>query len=773
MIVIAANSNFQKNNQLHALFFSRHAFSSVLLALILAMVLASPAFAEDSEEQESSGSTDVLLEEVMVTARKRQEPAQMVPVAITAFGSKQLEALKIRDLGNLSVGIPNVAMDDIGTFRSVANFSIRGLGINSSIPSIDPTVGVFIDGVYQGQNAGIVIDMFDIQTIEVLRGPQGTLFGRNVTGGAVLINTKKPGDELEFTMRAALDGNPNGDGGLNSYIMGAVGGPITDTFGARLSIYHNDDNGWFVNLADNKNYGKAETTIFRPVITWQPSDSLSMILRWEHMKSEGDGPASQTHTNGSGIPGFFANFDRDSFDFAVDLDGSYEFKNDLVTFQVDWDVALGDGTVTNIFGWRKYTSDALSDIDAQPVWLFHAPARNNSEQYSNELRYVGTFGKVGVTSGFYWFSNEVNYAEQRDLLGIATGGVAPALTQSGGGDYWVDTWALFTTLDYYLNDAWTLTAGLRYSSEKKKVNIATLTRNINAPCDVVAGTCPFDFIDKDKWNSWSWKLGAQYDISDDNRLYAHWSRGIRSGGYNLRNTAIDTVNFGPGPFDEETVDSYELGYKSELGGRGRLNAAVFYTNIRDMQREVNLASTFSGVLQIIRNTADVDIWGAEVEGSFALGDNTLLMASVGYIDPKYKTVLFDLNGDGVVDEKDKDLDIPRAAKWTYSIGLNYNTQLNDRGYFTARINYAYRDDSFFTDSNRGWILAQDILDAGLDYRTAGGRWVFSIYGRNLLNDVKHGGDTQLPPDLGGVPVGGTFSPLAKGRVLGFEVTFDY
>jgi len=771
--MIRTINNFLQNNHLQIFTSSRQALISMFLALILVLGLATPAVAEDEEEQESSSATDVLLEEVMVTARKRQEAAQTVPVAITAFGSKQLEALKIRDLGNLSVGIPNVAMDDIGTFRSVANFSIRGLGINSSIPSIDPTVGVFIDGVYQGQNAGIVIDMFDIQTIEVLRGPQGTLFGRNVTGGAVLINTKKPGDELEFTVRAAVDGNPNGDGGLNSYIMGAVGGPITDTFGARLSLYHNDDNGWFVNLADNKNYGKAETTIFRPVITWEPSDSLSMILRWEHMKSDGDGPASQTHTNGSGLPGFFANFDRDSFDFAVDLDGSYGFKNDLVTFQIDWDVSLGDGTVTNIFGWRKYTSDALSDIDAQPVWLFHAPARNNSEQYSNELRYVGNFGKVGVTSGFYWFSNEINYSEQRDLLGIATGGVAPALTQSGGGDYWVDTWALFTTLDYYLSDAWTLTAGLRYSSEKKKVNIATLTRNINAPCDVVAGTCPFDFIDKDKWNSWSWKLGAQYDISDDNRLYAHWARGIRSGGYNLRNTAIDTVNFGPGPFDEETVDSYELGYKSELGGRGRLNAAVFYTNIRDMQREVNLASTFSGVLQIIRNTADVDIWGAEVEGTFALGDHTLLMASVGYVDPKYKTVLFDLNGDGVVDDKDKDLDIPRAAPWTYSIGLNYNIQVADRGYFTARINYAYRDKSFFTDSNRGWILTQDILDAGLDYRTAGGRWVFSIYGRNLLNDVKHGGDTQLPPDLGGVPVGGTFSPLAKGRVLGFEVTYDY
>ena len=771
--MIRTNNNLLKSNILHIIISLRHALSSAFLALILALGLTAPAVAEDEEEQESSSANNVLLEEVMVTARKRQEAAQSVPIAITAFGSKQLEALKIRDLGNLSVGIPNVAMDDIGTFRSVANFSIRGLGINSSIPSIDPTVGVFIDGVYQGQNAGIVIDMFDIQSIEVLRGPQGTLFGRNVTGGAVLINTKKPGDELEFSVRAALDGNPNGDGGTTSYIMGAVGGPVSDTFGARVSVYHSDDNGWFVNLYDGENYGEAKTTIVRPVITWEPSDTLSMILRWEHMKSDGDGPASQTHTNGSGVPGFFANFERDSFDFSVDLDGSYGFKNDLVSFQIDWDVAFGDGTVTNIFGWRKYTSDALSDIDAQPVWLFHAPARNNSEQFSNELRYVGTFGKTAVTSGLYWYSNEINYSEQRNLIGIATGGVAPALTQSGGGDYWVDTWAAFTNLDYYLNDTWTLSAGLRYTSEKKKVNIASLSRNVNAPCDVVAGTCPFDFIDNETWNSWSWKLGGQYAISDDKRLYAHWARGLRSGGYNLRNTAIDTVNFGPGPFDEETVDSYELGYKSELGGRGRLNAALFYTHIKDMQREVNLPSTFSGVLQIIRNTADADLWGMEVDGTFALGDHTLLMASVGYIDPQYKTVLFDLNGDGVVDEKDKDLDLPRAAKWTYSVGLNYNIQVSDRGFFTARINYAYRDESFFTDNNAGWILAQDILDAGLDYRTAGGHWVFSIYGRNLLNDVKHGGDTQLPDLLGPVPTGGTFSPLSKGRVLGFEVTFDY
>jgi len=192
-------------------------------------ILAAPlAFAQDDT---SSGAAGALLEEITVTARKREEMAQSVPISISAFSGTQLEALKVRDLQDLSIAMPNVSLDDIATFRTTANFSIRGLGINSSIPSIDPTVGVFVDGVYMGQNLGVVIDMYDIASIEVLRGPQGTLFGRNVTGGAILVNTKRPGDEFEVGVRAALDGNPSGDGGLTQYLMGSIGGPLGDTFG--------------------------------------------------------------------------------------------------------------------------------------------------------------------------------------------------------------------------------------------------------------------------------------------------------------------------------------------------------------------------------------------------------------------------------------------------------------------------------------------------------------------------------------------------------------
>jgi iron complex outermembrane receptor protein len=702
------------------------------------------ANAQDQDEpSDSSGSA--LLEEVIVTARKREESSQDVPVSVAAFGAEQLQTLKIRNLENLSVGIPNVALDDIGTFRSTANFSIRGLGINSSIPSIDPTVGVFIDGVYMGQNVGIVLDMFDIQSIEVLRGPQGTLFGRNVTGGAILVYSKRPTEEFELSARAALDGNPNGDGGLNKYAMASISGPIGESFGFRVSAYMNKDDGWFVNLANGKDFGEAETTIFRPVLTWQASENVDMTLRWEHIESDGQGPASQTHTNGSGVPGFFANFDRDSFDFAIDGEGFADMENDLFTFETNWDVELGDGTITNIFGYKDYTATGESDIDAQPVWLFHATIWNDQEQYSNELRYNGSFDRLNLTTGIFWFSNEINYHERRNLLGVATGGVAPALTQDGGGNYWVDSLAFFTSIDYELTDAWSLNAGIRYTDEEKEADIASLVRN----------------------------LGFGYDISDDRRIYGHWTRAHRSGGYNLRNTAIDTVNLGPGPFDEETVDTFELGYKSELAGRGFLNAAVFYTQIDDMQREVNLSDPISGVVQVIKNTADAEIFGFEVEGTFALTDNLILQGSVGWIDPSYKTVRFDLNGDGVIDKEDKNLGLPRAAEWTFNIGLTHQLDFSNGGALSSRVNYAYRDESFYTDNNLGYLLSQDILDLGVDYHTPGGHWILSIYGRNLLDSVKHGGDTQLPSILGPVPTGGTFSPLAKGQVLGFEVTFNY
>jgi len=758
-----------------------------------------------AQEPARRGGSASLLEEVVVTARKREEGSQEVPMSIAAFNSDQIQALKVRDLTSLAVGMPNVALDDVGTTRGTQNFSIRGLGINSSIPSIDPTVGVFVNGVYLGVNNGIIFDVFDLESIEVLRGPQGILFGRNVTGGAILMNTKKPGEKLEGTVRVAGDGG--GQGGMNYYAMGTIGGPVTDNLGLKLTAYYNEDEGYFKNQFNGEDYGAVEQTMIRPTLVWNPTDLSELVVRYEYTDITGDGPVAQSHPNGrernegATPPASSTFFDRDSFGVSNDLNGFQNIETDFLTVQYDQGVTLGDGNVTLIYGYRDSSAQALSDIDAQPFAAFHSPSWLEAEQHSMELRYSGRFGNANVTTGAYWFDNDIAYHERRDLLGAvtaqATGGAlgpdVSLLIQDGGGNYQVETLGFFAAVDYDLSDRMTLTAGLRYTEEKKSAEIATLALNTNqldplatlttgtltyanlvtgldTRCNIVTrGDCPLDFNDDESWTTWSPKLGLSYVLNDTSRVYGHWSRGFRSGGYNLRNTSPVAS---PGPFGEEQVDSFEIGYKS-TNSWGRLNAAMFYTMVDDMQREVNTASGTSAVVQVIDNTADATLWGLEVDGSFRINDSMLLLASVGYLNAEYDSVRFDLNGDGDINALDKDLDLPRAPELTYSIGLNYDWNVGSWGFATARVSYAYRDETFFTDDNRGLINEQDILDAGIDFYSNDDHWVFSLYGRNLLDTVKHGGATQLPQALEVLPLGGTFAPLSKGEVYGAEVTYNF
>lgn len=739
---------------------------SALLGTVMAASFSTAAQAQ----QETRRSTSALLEEVVVTARKREEGSQDVPLSISALGADQLEALKIRDLTNLSVRLPNVALDDVGTARGTANFSIRGLGVNSSIPGIDPTVGVVVDGVYIGLNNGILFDTFDLESVEVLRGPQGTLFGRNVTGGAVLLNSKKPGDEFEFSARAAIDQGP--EGGPSRYAMASVGGPINDIVAARLTAYHNDDDGFVENQFDGEDIGVIRQTMVRPVVVLTPTDELELILRYEYGKVTGDGPVGQSHTNGSGVPGTPFNADRESFDVSIDEPGSQDNETNALTIELNYDVAFGEGTITNIYGVRDYQSKGVGDIDAQPVWLFHAPSWLDYRQVSNELRYNGLFAdRYNVTTGVFYFDSEINYHERRELAGIATGGVAPAAQFDGGGNLLTETWAVFASVDIDLNEKMVLSLGGRYSEEDKEAEIASLSQNINSPCNIVTmNDCDFDFVDDDSWSSFSPKIGLTYTLSDDAFVYANYSQGTRSGGYNMRNTSFNPADT-PGPFDQETVDSIELGYKSSFGGRGILNAAVFYSQIDDMQREINLPGPI-GVIQLVRNTAEATIMGLEVDATWGLTDNLVAIASIGVLDASYDKVLVDLNGDGVIDGADKDLDLPRAADLTYTVGLNHDLELGGWGYMGSRISYSYRDESAYTDNNLGFINEQNRVDAGLDFYSNDGHWVFSVYGRNLLDEVLNGNDTQLPNDISGIPLGGTFAPLSKGRRIGLEVTYN-
>ncbi|MCB1845156.1 MAG: TonB-dependent receptor plug domain-containing protein, partial [Halioglobus sp.] len=243
----------------------------VVLAAIAAAAFPATALSQNR-------TADAIFEEIIVTATKRAGgiDVQDAPVAITAYSERQLDAMHLRDVQAIGYSAPSVQLEDIGTTRGTANFSIRGLGVNSSIPSIDPTVGVFVDGMYLGINSGVVLDLFDMEGIEVLRGPQGLLFGRNVTGGAVLLRTTRPSEDFRFKGKLATE---SGD---NIYASAVVSGPLSDAWRGKFSLYRNNDGGWHTNQATGAHHGAAETTIVRGGLEFLPTDTMSFLLRLEH-----------------------------------------------------------------------------------------------------------------------------------------------------------------------------------------------------------------------------------------------------------------------------------------------------------------------------------------------------------------------------------------------------------------------------------------------------------------------------------------------------------
>lgn len=803
-----------------------------------ASLTALAAVAPQTASAQDEGGLARYRDTIVVTATKKAqaEDVQDVPLAVTAYGSEQLDALKVRDLGSLSYEMPNVQLEDIGTVRGVANFSIRGLGINSSIPSIDPAVGTFVDGVYLGQNAGVVLDIFDLESIEVLRGPQGILFGRNVTGGAVLINTKRPNlEEFEASFKGAAESGLRSTGN-NYYAMGAVSGPLVqDVLGFRLSAYYNNDRGWHsrylggpnlvatlpllpsptyaflqasgFNIAQNQpdefvNHGKAETWMVRPSLLWRPTDSVELLLKYEHGRSEGDGPAAQNH------PGFLAGFDtvtgvpvppipfsnfffsapKDSFVFSIDAPGFYETTWDAVTAELNIDVPFGDGVITNVFGWRDTEGGSLSDIDSTPFFLFHATSDTTYEQISNEIRYAGRFfDAVDLTVGFYYFDSEQSYDEKRFIL-------AGFRRLLGGGLLDTRQYGVFGQLEWDLTDTFSLIGGARYTNEKRDAVLVNLgLNNFPSPgglegflCTVAAGDCLGSpvaeppFTGSDKWTNVTPKFGFQWQPLDDLNVYGHWTEGVRSGGFNLRNTLTTDPDLFYNTFDEETVRTIEFGFKAQpADGRAVINAAFFRTKIDDMQRELNLPDPISGVNQLIRNTADATIFGIELEAQYFITDDFVVMGNLGRLDGEYDSVninlssdFVDLNGNfmrdagepDIIDERDLALMIPRLAPWSYGAGFIHTLPINNDMNVTTRFNWQHRDANAYTDNNLGILLGADMIDASISLDLNQHATV-SLYGKNLLHEVTHGGETQLTTGIGGA----TFAPLNKGRIVGVEL----
>lgn len=721
-------------------------------AIVAALVWAPAAFAQTSEE-------------IVVTATKRGDArAQDLPMALNAFGARELQSLNVEDLQSLSYAMPNVQLEDIGTARGIANFSIRGVGVNSSIASVDPAVGVFVDGMYLGLNAGSIEDAFDLEAIEVLRGPQGTLYGRNVTGGAVLVRTRAPTDVFEAEGRVAVET------GLSWIAQGAISGPIAPgVLSGRLAIYHADDDGWLENDFDGSSFGANTTNIYRGSLRFTPAPAWEFILRAEQGYSDGDGPAGQNH----------ALHDRGSFDFAIDNPGRASTEWEQAILEANWHVPFGDGVITSISGWRTVEVPWAADIDSTPAFVFHTRVLNLQEQGSEELRYAGTFGAFALTTGLYYLEQDLTYIDERNF--------SPTFRRVGGGQGHFTSWAAFANGDWRASDTVTLSAGLRYTHEEKDSRISRVRRAIDdldgaavVPGEGVIGgdidARTLNFSDApfaQDWDDLSPRVGVQWQPGPDTNIYASWSRAFRSGGANFRTSSLGLA---PRAYDPEQQSTFEIGWKQGvLYGHGRINVALFHNTIEDIQRETNLADPISGVQQVVLNAGDATIYGGEIEGSLRIDDHWSVSAQAGYVHGAYDNVTEDLNGDLVVNDADRDQKIPRLAPWTYGANITYTTPLAG-GEASARVGYNHRDAAFYNDTNFGRLAEVDFVDANLSYEPDHGHWSVSLYGENLLDEATWGGDTTLPSTAAFGYSGGerpTFSPLNKGRVIGLELRARY
>lgn len=697
-------------------------------AAVVVFTLPTIALAQD-------GAASAMLEEIVTTARKRSkaEAVQDVPIAISAFGAVQLDALFVKKLDDLSYLMPNVQLEAVGTFPGVQNFSIRGQGINSSIPSVDPTVGVFVDGVYMGTTYGVVIDTFDLESVEVLRGPQGLLFGRNVTGGAVVLRNARPDGEFGARVRV-------GATDAQQYNMAAAleGSLIQDKLAGKVVVYYDDDQGYYEGTTIGRDVGAMTTKMIRPTFVWTPNEHDDVTLIMESGESKGDGAiwSNVTAQRAGAIP---------EFTTIANDPGYTDMKWHQATLEVNI-AEVGKGTLTNITGWRRDSAESATDIDGISAPIFYVPGSTSQDQISNEFRWSGDVtDNWQATAGLYYFEQNINYREGRYIQVV----VLRAL----GGDMDAKNVGAFWNNDFQILDDFSMSVGLRYTGEKKSAQIIS---GVGGGCtEVVTFDCTFDSLSGD-WTNVTPKIGLQWELGDSGQIYSFWSKGYRSGGFNFRNAKPNVIP--PGPTKEEENTTIEIGYKSDfLDGRMRLNAAIFHNEIEGMQRELNIGDPDVVVLQGTINAGDVTIWGLELDFVGMITDNFSVSASYGHQEGEYDKVNPDF-------ASFLGPDLPRLAPNNYSVGLSLDLPMSGAGLINLATNYSFREEHPYNDSNTEIFGDQKRLSASANWFLPNDAWQISLYGKNLTDEANWGNLTSIAGLF-------TAGPMQKGRIYGLEVNY--
>lgn len=750
--------------------------ASTPLAFGLAAVLsASPALAADEEDDLEARYG--VLEEVVSTARKREEPLQETPVASTVLAGERLDRAFAPNLAAMPFLAPNVNLSN-GLLTSVLYPSIRGYTLTDVDSTFDPPVAIMVNGIYYSRPIMNNLDMFDVEQLEILRGPQGTLFGRNTAAGAIQLRTKRPTDEFATSGKLTL-----GKYGTRN-VRAAVNVPLVEgRVNARLAAYSLNSDGYYrsavTGSSSQRKLGKEDKLSIRPTLEFILSDAMELTLIGEYHRDSShirpqknySGPARSLCGNHGycGTP-FDQGGKRDDYQADIIEPGFVDVDIISITKEFNWDVDfLSGGTITWLSNFRDTDELWVYDADGVGAYdMFLVDRRQPHQQWSTELRFASSgFDRLDFIGGLFYFHQEYDL-ERRTGIGSdrlsapdPNATVIPLFSVTGQQH---DAWSVFGELNYDLTEQLTVTVGGRYTDEKKDFYQRTFA--------VYPNTGPR----RDKSESWSDagpKFGLRYQFNPEMMAYASYQKGFKSGGFNGRCGQAATCERS---FDPEEVDGYELGLKADLfDNRVRTNLALFLTQISGLQRGrlVPLPPGATNPQETVTdNAAKAEMKGIELEVSAWVTPDFRLDFTLGVLDAEYKDFCADINGAGlydavptsdcggdvvlaidnpegpdayIVDEDNSDNEVQLAPKFNASLSGTYNIALQNGGAVSLNAAYSYVDELFTDLTEASYRPSVSFVDASLTYEAPSRSYKVSLYGKNLTDEIYVVGRTIVPP----------------------------
>jgi iron complex outermembrane recepter protein len=735
-----------------------------LYGFAIAATAQAPPDAAPKEEAES-------IESIIVTARRREENLQDTPVAITAITAASLERQQIVSTTDLDKVTPNLQFHSYGTLtgnNSAAQVFIRGIGQTDATAAVDPGVGIYIDDVYMGRAVGGAMDFRDIAGVQILRGPQGTLFGRNTIGGAVLLTTNGPGEDAGNLVRIGV-----GEDNLRDVFF-ALDIPMSDTFAARFSGGGRQRDGYVTREFDGKDLGDEKMHTGQLALRYKPSDALVFTLRGDYTKEDEHGsPFVFRSMNeaatfvgaasiAAGCPNILDPFPPPLLVGPLDDDrcgndaqargefvngGTYPahsmLENNGVSLVARWDV-------NDVFALKSITSQrrlkwsGTRDADNTPLLILHTNYTSKSEQFSQELQALVDGERLDGVFGVYYFDEE---SFDRVLVQLGNPGTSYDTQRV---TLEAEARAAFTEWTFKFTDAFSATAGVRYTEEDKSLQATMFNVAPASAAEPLAPTnmCPFagppptqtnclflttnDF--EREFSATTKSASVQYRFTPGVMTYLSWSEGFKSGGFNQRYNAAPPGN-APISFGAETAESFEFGVKLNPTDHLRVNAAVFTTDYDNIQMTYRL-----GVVPLLFNAGVASIDGGEIEIEYVPTEDFRLDASLGYLDTKFDSITAPPPFGPVTPTATATLDsrLPFTPEWQGHLGFSYTFHPGASWELTPRIDASYTAEQFF-DAGNSAEIAQDesitLVSASVAFASVDEKWRIVLSGSNLTDEL--------------------------------------